>query len=90
MKNFLFQKSTSQKCLLFPIIKLGKIEVQNKNIKLSYSDKNQIYIFFDKKNLNLTGWRITDQYNNTINFSLNIVAKNDIYKKKIFEIPQIN
>jgi hypothetical protein len=75
---------------LSEIIKLGKIEIQNKNIKLSYLDENQINIFFDKKNLNLTGWKITDQYNNTINFSLNIVAKNDIYKKKIFEIPQIN
>ena len=75
---------------LLEIIKLGKIEIQNKNIKLSYSDENQIYIFFDKNNLNLTGWEIIDQYNNIINFSLNIVAKNDIYKKKTFEIPKIN
>ena len=82
--NILYKDKLSE------IIKLGKIEIQNKNIKLSYSDENQIYIFFDKKNLNLTGWEITDQYNNIINFSLNIVAKNDIYKKKTFEIPQIN
>ena len=82
--NILYKDKLSE------IIKLGKIEIQNKNIKLSYSDENQIYIFFDKKNLNLTGWKITDQYNNIINFSLNIVAKNDIYKKKTFEIPQIN
>ena len=82
--NILYKDKLSE------IIKLGKIEIQDKNIKLSYSDENQIYIFFDKKNLNLTGWEITDQYNNIINFSLNIVAKNDIYKKKTFEIPQIN
>jgi len=82
--NILYKDKLSE------IIILGKIEIQNKNIKLSYSDENKIYIFFDKKNLNLTGWEITDQYNNIINFSLNIVAKNDIYKKKTFEIPQIN
>ena len=82
--NILYKDKLSE------IIKLGKIEIQDKNIKLSYSDENQIYIFFDKKNLNLTGWEITDQYNNIINFSLNIVAKNYIYKKKTFEIPQIN
>ena len=82
--NILYKDKLSE------IIKLGKIEIQNKNIKLSYLDENQINIFFDKKNLNLTGWEITDQYNNIINFSLNIVAKNDIYKKKTFEIPQIN
>ena len=50
----------------------------------------EIKDFSNTIDLNLTGWKITDQYNNIINFSLNIVAKNDIYKKKTFEIPQIN
>ena len=36
----------------------------------------------NKKTLDLKGWRIVDQYNNNVNFSLNIVAKNDIFKTK--------
>ena len=45
---------------------------------------------FDRKNLDLKGWEIIDQYNNNINFTLNIVAKNDVYKKDTFKIPEIN
>ena len=44
----------------------------------------------DKKNLDLKGWEIKYQYNNNINFSLNIVTKNDVFKKGTFKIPQIN
>ena len=33
---------------------------------------------------------LIDQYNNNINFSLNIVAKNDVFKKGTFKIPEIN
>ena len=46
--------------------------------------KNEITVFFDRKNLELKGWEIIDQYNNNINFSLNIVSKNDIYPKRNF------
>ena len=59
-------------------------------IKLIYLSENEITIFFDKKTLNLKGWEIIDQYNNNINFSLNIVSKNDTYKKGTFKIPNIN
>ena len=82
--NILYKEKLSE------IIKLGRIEIKDQIIKLSYTDENQIYIFFDKKTLELKGWEIIDQYNNNINFSLNIVAKNDIYKKKTFQIPQMN
>jgi len=47
-------------------------------------------VFFDKKNLDLRGWKITDQYNNNISFALNIVAKNDNFQKDTFKIPEIN
>ena len=43
-----------------------------------------------KKTLDLKGWQIIDQYNNNINFSLNIVAKNDVFKKETFKIPEMN
>ena len=57
------------------------------NYKLIYLDDNEIIVFFEKKTLDLKGWQIIDQYNNNINFSLNIVAKMMFYKKTFkFEI----
>ena len=59
-------------------------------IRLNYSSENQVSVLFDRKNLDLKGWEIIDQYNNNINFTLNVVAKNDVYKKDTFKIPEIN
>ena len=75
---------------LLEIVKSGKLELSDQIIKLIYLSENNIIIFFDKKTLDLKGWQIIDQYNNNINFSLNIIAKNDIFKKGTFEIPEIN
>jgi outer membrane lipoprotein-sorting protein len=75
---------------LLEIVKSGKLELSDKNIKLNYLSENEITVFFDKKTLDLKGWQIIDQYNNNINFSLNIVAKNDVFKKGTFKIPEIN
>ena len=75
---------------LLEIVKSGKLEVTEQIIKLIYLDENEITVFFDKKTLNLKGWQIIDQYNNNINFSLNVVAKNDIFKKGTFNIPEMN
>jgi len=75
---------------LLEIVKSGEIKVTDKIIKLVYLDDNEITVFFDKKTLDLKGWQIIDQYNNNINFSLNIVAKNDIFKKDTFKVPEIN
>ena len=68
----------------------GELEVNDQIIKLVYFGDNEITVFFDKKNLDLKGWEIKDQYNNNINFSLNIIAKNDIFKKGTFKVPEIN
>ena len=59
-------------------------------IRLNYSSENQVSVLFDRKNLDLKGWEIIDQYNNNINFTLNVVARNDVYKKDTFKIPEIN
>ena len=59
-------------------------------IKLVYLGENEITVLFDRKTLDLKGWQIIDQYNNNINFSLNIIAKNDVFKKGTFKIPEIN
>ena len=74
---------------LLEIVKSGEIEQENQMIKLTYLDENEIDILFDKKTLDLKGWKIIDQYNNSINFSLNIVSKNDIYQKGTFTIPEM-
>ena len=74
---------------LLKIVKSGKLELSDQIIKLIYLDENEITVFFDKKTLDLKGWQIIDQYNNNINFSLNIVAKNDVFKKETFRIPEI-
>jgi outer membrane lipoprotein-sorting protein len=75
---------------LLEIIKSGKLELSDQMIKLIYIGNNEIIILFDRKTLDLKGWQIIDQYNNDINFSLNIVTKNDIFEKVTFKIPEIN
>ena len=75
---------------LLEIVKTGEIEKENQIIKLSFLDENEINVLFDRKTLDLKGWKIIDQYNNSINFSLNIISKNDIYQKGTFKIPEIN
>ena len=75
---------------LLEIVQLGELESTDQIIKLIYFGDNEITIFFDKENLDLKGWEIKDQYNNNINFSLNIVAKNDTYKRGTFKVPEIN
>ena len=75
---------------LIEIVKSGRLESTNQIIKLIYLNINRITIFFDNKTFDLKGWEIIDQYNNNINFSLNIISKNDVYEKRAFKIPEIN
>ena len=75
---------------LLEIVQLGELEANDQIIKLVYFGDNDITVFFDKKNLDLKGWEIKDQYNNNINFFLNIIAKNDVFKKGTFKVPEIN
>tara|TARA_A100000164_G_scaffold255358_1_gene227522 strand:- start:72 stop:641 length:570 start_codon:yes stop_codon:yes gene_type:complete len=75
---------------LLEIVQSGELESTDQTIKLNYFDDNKITVFFDRKNLDLKGWKIKDQYNNNINFSLKIIAKNDVFKKGTFKIPEIN
>ena len=75
---------------MYKIFKNGDLELTDQMVKLIYQSDNEITVFFDRKTLDLKGWQIIDQYNNNINFSLKIVSKNDVYKKKVFKIPSIN
>ena len=75
---------------LLEIVKSGKLGSTEQLIKLIYLNENEITVFFDRQTLGLKGWKIMDQYNNKINFSLNIISKNEVYKKDLFKIPEIN
>ena len=75
---------------LLEIVEKGELQLTNNIIKLIYLSENEITVFFDRKTLDLKGWEIIDQYNNNINFSLNIISRNDIYRKGTFKIPDIN
>ena len=75
---------------LLAIVQSGELELTDEIIKLVYFGDNEITVFFDKKNMDLKGWEIKDQYNNNINFSLNIIARNDSYKRDTFKVPEIN
>ena len=75
---------------LLEIVKTGEMKLTDHTIKLIYLSENEITIFFDRKTLDLKGWEIIDQYNNNINFSLDVVSKNDVYKRGTFTIPTIN
>ena len=75
---------------LIEIVKIGELELSNMLVKLIYKGKSKIIVFFDKKTFDLKGWEIVDPYNNNIIFSLNIIAKNEVYKKEAFSIPNIN
>ena len=75
---------------LLEIVQLGELKLDDQMIRLNYSSENQVSVLFDRKNLDLKGWEIIDQYNNNINFTLNVIAKNDIYNKGTFKIPEMN
>ena len=75
---------------LLEIVQSGKLELTNHLIKLIYLSDNEIIVFFDRNSLDLKGWQIIDQYNNKINFTLNIIAKNDIFEQSTFKVPEIN
>ena len=61
----------------------------NKNIELVYVDENQkiITILFEKKNYELIGWLIEDEFQNEIYFSLKVENINSEIDKNYFKIP---
>ena len=75
---------------LLNIVQTGELKLADQIIELIYLSENEITVFFDRKSLDLKGWKIRDQYNNNINFSLDIIAKNDVFKKGTFKLPEIN
>ena len=76
---------------LINLIKKSDLKL-GKNIELVYLDKNQksITIFFEKKNYELIGWLIEDEFQNEIYFSLNIENINSEIHKNYFKIPSLS
>ena len=72
------------------MVQSGELELTDQLVKLIYLSDNEITVFFDRNSLDLKGWQIIDQYNNNINFTLKIIAKNDIFEKNTFKVPEIN
>ena len=75
---------------LLEIIQSGDLKITDQLIKLVYLNESEIIFLFDRQTLELKGWNIIDQYNNKINFSLNVIAKNDTFKKGTFKVPELN
>ena len=76
---------------LINLIQKSNYKLTN-NIELIYTDKNnkRITTFFDKKNYNFMGWKVSDSLQNNIFFSLKIKSINSEFDPKIFKIPLSN
>ena len=96
-KNYFYPISNSpfikifNKEKLINLIKISDYKLKN-NIELIVIDKNKekIIIFFDKNSHDLIGWRIVDQLQNVINFSIKIKYINSEINSEIFKVPTIN
>ena len=57
------------------------------NFKI-FENKNEINIFFDKKNLSLIGWQTEDVYQNLVITFISSVKINQNINNKIFILPK--
>ena len=73
---------------LINLIKKSDYQLDN-NIRLTYigENKEKIVILFKKNNYDLVGWEVTDQLQNSINFSIKIKYVNSEINPKIFKMP---
>jgi len=76
---------------LISLVQESNLELYN-NIHLIYTDENnkKITVFFNKKNYDLMGWKVDDQFQNEIYFSLKIQYTNSEYDPGIFKVPTVN
>ena len=76
---------------LISLVRGSNLEL-NDNIDLIYVDESggKITVFFNKINYDLIGWKMEDQFQNEIYFSLEIQNKNTEIDNNIFKIPPIN
>jgi len=73
---------------LIELIKESILEYKDNQIHLTNNNNaRKITILFNKKNFDLIGWKINDQFQNKISFLIKILSKNQKINLKIFEIP---
>ena len=51
-------------------------------------EKTTIIIHFDKKTLNLKGWKTKDNYSNDVSFVISNLESNKIIEDSFFKIPK--
>ena len=81
-KNYFYPTSKSYfeeilvKQKLINLIKKSQESIEGKEIHFTYIKKNgqKIIILFKKNNLELKGWIVSDQYNNNVEFLINILC----------------
>ena len=77
--------------LISKIEDLEPRDINNKYINFKIFENNsEINIFFDKKDLNLTGWQTEDIYQNLSITFIFFVKKNQELDNKIFNLPKNN
>ena len=64
-------------------------KINSEIIEFEYTDEklNKLIIFFDKKTLNLRGWKTKDAYSNEVSFLINDLKTNDEFTEDFFKIP---
>ncbi len=64
-------------------------KINSEIIEFEYTDEklNKLIIFFDKKTLNLRGWKTKDAYSNEVSFLINDLKTNDEFAEDFFKIP---
>ena len=64
-------------------------KINSEIIEFEYIDKklNKLIIFFDKKTLNLKGWKTKDAYSNEVSFLINDLKTNNEFAEDFFKIP---
>ena len=64
--------------------------ITSKEIEYEIIDENsnKLNIFFDRKSLELAGWKTIDSYSNQVNFVIRNIKTNIFVDNKIFKIPR--
>jgi len=72
------------------IEKTQPIEINSKFVQFFYEDKksNKIKILFDKKSLELKGWKTKDSYSNNVSFIIKNLEINKNIEDNFFKIPK--
>ena len=85
--NYILDK----KFLINQIQSLEKRIIDDRFINFTiFRDENEINVFFDIENFDLIGWQTLDIYQNLNITYLSFLKKNQILKKKFFQLPSLN